>query len=265
MVKAFLNKLSPHLKQKIEQKLALYTPIDKNGGLPHALLRSPSAQLVEFFIQRQGARIATAATKYELPPTLANTFKDIMSELTRARFINTNENIKCLTEPLLTLTRRALQSTSVLPCRALLAMLPDQAVWVKKDGAVVALFGHSRNATQMAVGMRVTVEACDNGFVVTKLQLEQKVSTAQESLDCAQKALGATGPPGPPEAPNGLPDAGPAVLAPPKLRRQNAFVRPLPPVRRPTQSTRLPANVNVENAAQLLMQLSVGTQWALRL
>lgn len=288
MVKTLLDKLPPKMKQSIEQKLALYTPIGKNGGLPHALLRTTPARIVEVWIKAHGVEIATAAAKYELLPTHAKIFKNLVSKLTYARYINTNESIRCFTEPILDFTRSALQSSSVSPCKLLLAMLPDQAVKVNKDGTVVALFGHSRTASEMAVGMRVTIEACENGLEVTKLQLAQTVlSEAKAPPNCAQKALDAAGPagafeaqskasvstcapPGPPGPPgpsaalNGLPAAGPAVLVPPRLRRQNGFDRGPPPVRRLTSSARLPAN-GVENAAQLLMQLSVGTQSVSRL
>ena len=272
MVKQALKQLTLPLREQ----LARYTPIDKGGGLPHALLRSPTAQFVQMVTQKHGQVISAAAGKYELPPTQTNTLKRIMGELTRARFINTNESIKCLTEPLLGLTRATLLSANIPLCTTLLSVLSDQALWVKKNGAVVALFGHSRDASQMALGLRVTVEAYEKGLAITKIQLTHEVSTEVEFSNGLQKAFGAMGlagapeaqskaavparaPPGPPGGPNVLVDAGPALLVPPRLQRQKS-VGPCPPAQRPTGATRsaqLPADTNVERTALLLLQLSV--------
>lgn len=172
---------APVRPQQAASAPKLNTPIDKSGGPGAGALRGAVAARIEALLREHGAAAAAATGTYVLSSANMAALRPHMQALTYARFNDTRLEIRHIAEPVLNLTRRLLASGEgkgpQSPLQQLIGALPDQAVQVKQDGSVLALFGHSRSASEMTIALRAWLELRENGLAITKILAKQVVGT----------------------------------------------------------------------------------------
>lgn len=176
----------------------LNTSIDKSGGPAPGSLRAAAAARIEALLREHGAAIAAATGKYVLSSTDMAALRPHMQALTYARFNDTRLEIRHIADPVLNLTRRLLSGDAgkgpQSPLQQLIRGLPSQAVQVKQDGAVLALFGHFTGASEMTIALRARLELREDGLAVTKILANQVVGAEHvpEGVSACQTARSAS-------------------------------------------------------------------------